>query len=416
MTSPTENLSSKKKPSSFAKKIFDFLSSFGLATVLLFILLLQTWLATLEQIDYGLYATLRKYFEPQAIIILSKLRLPDYVGGQELTIPLPGGYWVLSLLFINMLLGGIIRARKGWKKIGTLISHFGILFMIGSAAVTQKMEVRGTMDFFEGETSNVAQDYFESVIEISERTNGIPDKVHVIRGKHLQDLSDDFIRTVKIPELPFDVNITRYGKNTRVLSVTEMAPPNGEPVIDGYFIFNRPDEKEAETNIAGCYAKVLPRDGESRQPLILSSGAFQPQTVKINDRVFIIEMKKLLWPMPFSLRLDKAIAEYYPGTQKPAKFESKVTRIENNTEASVEIKMNEPMRYEGLTFYQRMMGGEQVQGGAKSKPYSQLEVVSNPADQWPKYALYVVTLGLLVHFVLKFSLFIHRLTRKKQLL
>jgi cytochrome c biogenesis protein ResB len=105
--------------------------------------------------------------------------------------------------------------------------------------------------------------------------------------------------------------------------------------------------------------------------------------------------------------LDKATAEYYPNTAKPKRFESKVTRIENGSTAMVEIKMNEPMRYEGLTFYQRMMGRENAQNAA-SRPYSQLEVVSNPADQWPKYSLYVVAFGLLVHFVMKFVGYIKR--------
>jgi cytochrome c biogenesis protein ResB len=99
---------------------------------------------------------------------------------------------------------------------------------------------------------------------------------------------------------------------------------------------------------------------------------------------------------------------------KPKRFESRVTRIENGSEANVEIKMNMPMRYEGLTFYQRMMGRENAQV-ANSRPYSQLEVVRNPADQWPKYALYIVTLGLFVHFVLKFVLYIGKNTRTHQL-
>lgn len=87
-----------------------------------------------------------------------------------------------------------------------------------------------------------------------------------------------------------------------------------------------------------------------------------------------------------------------------------VTRIENGSEAKFEIKMNMPMRYEGLTFYQRMMGRENAQI-ENSRPYSQLEVVRNPADKWPEYALYIVTFGLLVHFVMKFALYVQKLTR-----
>ena len=179
---------------------FRVLAGFPLAVILMFILLLQTWLATLEQVDYGLYATLRKYFDPSAWYILGELRLPEFMGGKALTIPMPGGYWVLGLFFINLFLGGIIRARKGWKKAGVLISHAGILLMILSAGVTEMTEQRGTMDFFEGESSNVAQDYYEYVVEISDRTNGMPSEVHVVRGELLNDLTGNLspVRTVRL--------------------------------------------------------------------------------------------------------------------------------------------------------------------------------------------------------------------------
>ncbi len=395
------------------RRVVAFFSGFTLATVLLLILLLQTWLATLEQVDHGLHATLRKYFDPQAWYVIGELVLPDFMGSMKLLIPMPGGYLVMALLFVNLLLGGIVRARKGWGKAGVLISHFGILFMIGSAAVTERMERRGTMDFFEGETSNVAEDYFEYVIEVTEHTAGAPERVHVVRGRDLADVTGSQVRTIRLPDLPFDLQVTRYAANTQAMAVTEMAPAAGEPIVDGYFLFKKPNEIDAERNLAGCYAKVLPKDGAPLAPFILTGGSFQPYSTKVGERVFSIDIRKFLWEMPFSVRLDRARSEYYPNTQKPKLFESTVTRIENGAEAKVEIKMNEPMRYEGLTFYQRMMGaGQGGMAGAQGRPYSQLEVVSNPADQWPKYALYVVTLGLFVHFVMKLVQFLLRTTKR----
>ena len=199
------------------------------------ILLLQTWLATLEQVDYGLHATLRKYFDPSAWFILGELRLPEFMGGKALTIPMPGGYWVLGLFFVNLLLGGIVRARKGWTKAGVLISHSGILLMILSAGVTEMTEERGTMDFFEGDSSNVAQDYYEYVVEISERTKGMPDHVHVIRGEYLADLvgSHALVRTVRLHVLSFDMKFTRYGKIAKVMSVKEMEGTGESTVREG---------------------------------------------------------------------------------------------------------------------------------------------------------------------------------------
>ena len=102
--------------------------------------------------------------------------------------------------------------------------------------------------------------------------------------------------------------------------------------------------------------------------------------------------------------LNKFTAEFYPGTSRPKKFVSQVTRTENGLKADATIQMNEPLRYEGLTFFQASYGPPGA--GPGQKLYSVFEVVKNPADKWPEYSLWVVVVGLLLQFVLKLVLFI----------
>ena len=45
------------------KAIYGLLASYGLSCVLFFLLLVLTLLGTLEQVDHGLFATQKKYFE-----------------------------------------------------------------------------------------------------------------------------------------------------------------------------------------------------------------------------------------------------------------------------------------------------------------------------------------------------------------
>ena len=405
-STPSVNARSKK---SVFLIIVQVLSSFTLATVLLLMLMLLTWLATLEQIEIGLHATLQKYFTKDALFVICELRVPNLTTPWR--IPMLGGWWVLALLALNLLIGGIIRAKKQPKKIFNLISHCGILFMIVSAAVTQIYEERGTMDFFEGQTSNVAQDYHEHVVEIAEHTHGKPEKFHVIRGKYVMDLTDQSVRTIRLPELPFDIELTGYATNSEIRNASIMPPAEKEKVVDGYYIFASKEDKNAEMNVGACYAKVRPKSGAALPPFIITAqeleganGKRLAHTVRMDGRVFTVDMRKFLWIMPFSVRLDRAVAKYYPNTTKPESFESRVTRIENKVEAEADIRMNEPMRYAGMTFYQRMMGSGPTSKNAT--PYSQLEVVRNPADKWPEYALYVVTVGLVMHFLLRLSLFV----------
>lgn len=408
MESDTEPTASKpgKPPRSLGGQIFDVLSGFGLATILLLILGLLTWFATLEQVQYGLYPTLKKYFDWRSVVLLPELK------GKIVPLPLPGGYWVGALLLVNLILGGVIRLRKGWKHAGNLISHLGIIFMLVAGGVAHHFSERGNMAVGEGESSDTAEDYFEYVVEVAEIQDGTADAFHVIRGKFLTDLTAGNTRLFRLPEMPFDLEIGGYLKNALPVGITERAPDTGQLKADGYYLMERPDEINAEANAAACYARIVFRDGKKSDPFILAGASFHPFTVKHEDRTFTVDMRKRLWPMPFELKLDQFTAEFHPGTMKPAKFVSKVTRIENDSEAKVTIQMNEPMRYEGLTFFQASYGPPGA--GPGQRMYSVFEVVKNPADRWPEYSLYVVTFGMLVTFLVKLGSYLASPKRKKR--
>ncbi len=396
----------EKPVRSYMQRVFDLLSGFGLATILLLLLGLLTWFATLEQVESGLYPTLNKYFHWKSVFLLPELK------GKIVPLPLPGGYWVGVVLLINLTLGGVIRIRKGWKHAGNLISHFGIIFMLVAGGVAHHFSERGNMPVGEGESSNTAEDYFEYVVEVAEIKDRKADSIHVIRGKDLVDLEAGKNRLFRLPSLPFDLEIGGYLKNALPVAISERAPSAGELVADNYYLMTRPDEINAEANTAGCYARVVQRDGKKSAPLILAGASFHPFTVEQDGRVFTIDMRKRLWPMPFTVKLDEFTADFHPGTMKPSKFISKITRIENGGEAKVTIQMNEPMRYEGLTFFQASYGPPGA--GPGQKMYSVFEVVRNPADKWPEYSLYVVTFGMLVTFLTKLGGYLAASSRKNR--
>ncbi len=395
------------KPSrSIAGRIFDVLSGFGLATILLILLGLLTWFATLEQVEHGLYPTLNKYFDWKSVFLLPEIK------GKVVPLPLPGGYWTGVMLLINLTLGGIIRIRKGWKHAGNLIAHFGIIFMLVAGGVAHHFSERGNMAVGEGEQSNTAEDYFEYVVEVAEIKDGSAGAIHIIRGEHLTDLAAGKNRLFKLPEMPFDLEIGGYLKNAVPVAITERAPDKGQLVADNYYLMERPAEINAEANTAACYARVVGRDGVKSAPFILAGASFHPFTVKQGERIFTVDMRKRLWPMPFNVKLDEFTAEFHPGTMKPSKFVSKITRVENGGEAKVTIQMNEPMRYEGLTFFQASYGPPGA--GPGQKMYSVFEVVKNPADKWPEYSLYVVTFGMLVTFLTKLGGYLAASSRKNR--
>jgi ResB-like family len=404
------NPPSSSSPRSLFGKIFDFLSGFGLATVTLILLGLLTWFATLEQVDNGLYPTLNKYFATDWRHLFI---LPE-INGKTVPLPLPGGYWLCAVLLVNMVLGGVIRIRKGWDHIGNLISHFGIIFILIGAGVTYHYSERGNIAIGEGEMSNVAEDFLEYVVEVAEIKEGKPTDIHVIRGNDLTDLSGATTRTFRLPRLPFDLIIAGYLTDAVPVSATERAPDQQQYLADGYFLMEKPKPAKAlpaEKNTAGCYARILKRDGTKLDPFILAGASFHPFSYQQEGRVFTIDMRKRQWTMPIQLTLDKFTAEFYPGTNRPAKFVSEVTREEDGSRAKSTIQMNEPLRYRGLTFFQASYGPPEATPGQKM--YSVFEVVKNPADQWPKYSLIIVAFGMAITFLTKLIQFLIGGSRKK---
>jgi hypothetical protein len=317
-----------------------------------------------------------------------------------------------ALLLLNLTLGGVIRIRKGWKHAGNLISHLGIIFMLVAGGVAHHFSERGNMAVGEGETSNTAEDYFEYVVEVAEIKDGKTASIHVIRGKHLTDLKPGKTRIFRLPDLPFDLEIGGYLKNAVPVSITERAPSAGELQADNYYLMERPDEINAEANTAASYARIVQRDGVKSDPFILAGASFHPFTVKHDGRTFTVDMRKRLWPMPFSLRLEEFTAAFHPGTMKPSNFVRKITRIENDSEAKYTIQRNEPMRYEGLTYFQASYGPPGA--GPGQRMYSVFEIVRNPADKWPEYSLYIVTFGMLVTFLTKLGAYLAGNSRRKR--
>jgi len=396
-----------RKPSrTFLGKLFDVLSGFGLATITLLLLGLLTWFATLEQIDHGLYPTLKKYFHWQSVFILPE------INGKTVWLPLLSGYWVGAILLVNLILGGVIRIRKGWSHAGNLISHFGIIFMLIAGGVAHHFSERGNMAVGEGESSNTAEDYFEFVVELTEIKENQPGLITVIRGDQINDLEAGKTRIFRLPEFPFDLEIGGYLVNAQPVSTFERAPDRQQQQADLYYLMEKPSEVNAEANNAACYVRILYRDGTKSDPFILAGASFHPFSVRIDERVFTVDMRKRLWPMPFTVHLDKFIADFHPGTSKPAKFISEVTRIDNNTETKVTIQMNEPMRYQGLTFFQASYGPPGA--GPGEKMFTVFEVVHNPSDHWPEYSLYIVSFGMLITFMQKLIPHITSASRKKR--
>jgi len=314
-------------------------------------------------------------------------------------VPLPGGYLLLSLLFVNLLFGGIVQARKGWKKTGVLVAHFGILVLLLGGFVEHQMSRSGHLTLFEDEASDVFESYYEWEIAVSEERDDGEANEHVIPGDEFTGLDSEDHRPFHREDWPFELVLSGYQPNADLMSVTGSAPPDAR-VVDGEFLRGRPMEQAMETNIAGAYITVH-EDGadEPREGILWGVPEYPAFTFETADGAeWAIELRKKQFELPFTVRLDEFTRELHPRTDMPAGFSSDVTKIQDGMEREIHISMNEPLRHEGYTLYQASWGPQDA--GPNDPLFSTFAVVRNPADQIPLYASIIITVGLVIHFTI----------------
>lgn len=426
--SPPSPSTARSSPSLLARIVKVF-SSFGLATTLLSLLLLVTYLGTLEQLEHGLYDSQLRYFESWWITsidvacCLRAMHIP-YTGAFNLPLIMPGGLLLMFLLAINMTLGGLIRLKKEaiWlaklplrvvtgkfselspapRAVGVFISHFSIVFMLLAGLLSLWFKWDGAVSLREGDSSDEFNSFHDSVIQI-ERLSPPPKDgkrtALVIDGGSFTDLGEGKGRTFTSDKLPFELMVMNYQEHCEPRRGSDTSSRH----VDGYYLQTtaKVDERGKplgqEAWADGAYVKAKLKDG-SEQEGILWRFAAAPYSVKVGDEVWGITLMRRPWKLPFVVKLEKFEREVHPGTEQARRFTSHVTVQEDGTEHKRIITMNEPLRSRGFAFFQQSFDMQQdSSGGIITR--SQFQVVRNPSDHWPLIACIMAGVGLLIHCV-----------------
>jgi hypothetical protein len=355
-------------------RLLRFFSSLGLSCVLLVLLGLLTWLGTLEQVHSGLYEVQRKYFESFVLM---------HDAG-PFSVPLPGANLVLSLLAVNLVLGGLVRIRKSSNTAGILVVHVGILLLLGAAFVKHHASQDGRVTLYEGQSSTWFESDMRWEIAIREHLGDGTAREHVVAQESFQDAAQGAPVRIAAPDLPFTIEVLESMPNSR--------PQKGD---GGVQLRAVPREPEAARNIAGARVTLVDARGQRTEGLLWGAqdGPFTTTTV---GRRFELELRRERYPLPFALKLADFRKEDHPRSNMPKSFESDVAVRSAGSERALTISMNEPLRAEGLVVYQASWGPQNA--GAGVPLYSTFAVVRNPADSLPLIACIVIGAGLFWHF------------------
>ena len=405
---------------SHLRSIYKLFTSFKLATVVLVLLTLITLLGTLEQAHLGLWNAVKEYFH--SWFVVSHI-LENYGIKPAIPIPLPGGLLLMIILFINMTLGALVHVRKRARGIPNLITHLGILFLLVSSFVTFIAKNDGYVALFPGQMSNVANSYKTwqlDIIEFNEESQ--PLRAHVVPWAELLKSGGEKGRTFAPEGLPFSVKVSRFYPNATPVPASGPAAAGAiQHEIGGFKLLPKSKLKEAEANLPGCFAEIIPQSGSAEPAEMILSGRssiFMPGESSLacgfvaDNRQFGLQLVKTNWPIAYYIKLDQFIFERHPGTSQPKNYESRITRLESpvdNEGKKVAVRMNEPMRHSGFVVFQERYGQSRETG----EYYSQFAVSDNPSDQWPVVALTVMGIGLTLQFLWKLLEFVNKSKRRR---
>lgn len=371
--------------SDLSQSFVKFFTSLRLTVVLLALSIILVFVATLDQVNLGIWAVQEKYFRTFFV-------LWDIKG---FPVPVfPGGYSIGGLLLINLVASHVYRFKFAWKKSGIQLTHAGLIVLLVGELLTGLWQEEYQLRLDEGQTRNYSESYLFNELAIIDATDPEWDQVVAIPEKLLQRQRDP----IQHERLPFRIATRAYYPNAalqlREESGEQSAPaPATRDIGARLSITPLPmTYKQNERNLPAAVIELLGPNNVSLGTWVVSTMLVQPQTFDYAGRTFRIAMRFERTYKPYSVTLLDFTHDRYLGTEIPKNFASKVRlhSEDGTTDREVLIYMNNPLRYDGLTFYQA--------GFDNNDTTTILQVVRNPSWLLPYIACILMSIGLTVQF------------------
>jgi hypothetical protein len=400
-----------------ASRLIKIFTSLRLTVVLLSFAILLVFIGTLAQVDEGLYNAQARYFRQWIIFGLD-------LFGRKIPLVLPGGYLIGTMLLLNLFAAHIYRFQLSAKKIGIQLAHSGVILLLVGQLVTDMMSRETQIHFSEGETKSYSESprNYELVFVNGDEITAIPQQLLAQGGG------------LKIDSLPFTIRVKSFWKNSEPSFRAPMMQ-NGPPLTTNGVAVNFDFHQVAEVktmddkNVPTALIEIIGANGLSGDWVVsdwMADGAMiqalqqsyaqqlgadmtkkiigdltQPQFIFADGGKFTFALRPERIYHPFSLTLLKATHTIYAGTDIPKDFRSRAQLQNSQTgeNREVEISMNHPLRYAGLTFYQYQMDAGEAARETGRAPSSVLQVVRNPSWLTPYIGCALVAAGLLTQFM-----------------
>jgi ABC-type transport system involved in cytochrome c biogenesis permease subunit len=362
----------------------DLIVSLKLTVVLIMFSIILVLVATLDQVNLGIWVVQQKYFNTFIVFWKS--------GNLSLAV-FPGGYTIGGLLLVNLLAGHFYRFKFTWRKAGIWLTHAGLILLLVGQLLTALWQDEYQLRLDQGQTKNFSESYRNVELVITDTTDPkFDDVISIPEGRLVKK------DPVQHPKLPFRVTVKTYFPNatlqmkTAAAAAAEPAGVATQGVGPQVIATLQPvTSKQDERNIPSAYVELAGADGVIGTWLV-SPFLDDPQRFAYAGRTWKIALRFARHYQPYALTLLKFSHDRYAGTEIPKNFSSRLrlTTPDGKDDREVLIYMNNPLRYAGLTFYQA--------GFENNDTTTVLQVVRNPSWLIPYIACGVMTFGLVFQF------------------
>jgi hypothetical protein len=410
-----------------AKQVLEALASLRLTVVLLAASTFLVFAGTLAQIDGGIWTIVHDYFRSLFVWIPLKIFAqftqifvgwPSDPASVRGAIPFPGGWTIGGLMLANLVAAHAIRFKLSWSRAGVLAVHSGLILLMLGEFVAGVAQVESRMTITHGETVNYIEDTRAVelvVIDASDATHDVevtvPESLLKTPGRVLTD-----------PQLPVDIQVVQFMPNAELQPLKKGLPDRdvvtsrqGIPFaffqkeeVSGVDVGGHEDAVSVRVNLLKkgtdevIASKLLSLWFSPNFTRRIPMYQFPPQEFAADGKTYRIELRGRRDYLPFSLRLDEFRFDRYPGTNIPKNYSSRVQLTDPRTgsQREVLIKMNEPLAYDGITYYQS--------GFTPDEKGTVLHATRNPGVWLPYISCTMISLGMLFHFGQKLFAFLMR--------
>jgi len=355
--------------------IFKFLSSPKLFVCTIIWMMVLVFIGTIAQKDIGLYLAQQKYFS-------------NWITWFWL-LPMPGGRLVMLFMFIN--LGSLLFLPGLWSKnkVGILIVHLGAILLLMGGGITAWFSFEGNMILEEGSSSNYIINTQNIELTIINTTSSHYDAVTAFDNDILYQGSK-----LNHDSLPFTLEILDFHTNCEPIKRAE--PINSyHGLAKNFTLKPLKVENDPQMNRAGITFRIMGTDMNLDGVYSMFLGQSVLQTLQIKEQKYSLLLRRERIYLPFSIQLNDFKQVLHPGTEIAKSFSSDIFLIDNDISRRVLIQMNEPLRYKGYTFYQASFSQ------SDSIETSILAVVKNYGRLFPYISSIIMSIGLLIHLLMK---------------